>query len=133
MYGVRRARYPQQVGRDTPSGQDIGLKFMKEIEDKIIKKLGKHFDQDGWQRAAKKAASAAASAPASAPVSAPVPAAALAHAARPASASAPGSRPPLDKGVAQDKDEPSGDPEAFATWVRQKMKKMPTNDHTVKM
>ena len=113
------------------------MKFMTEIEDKIIKKLGEHFDQDGWQRAAKKAASAAAStpasAPASAPVSAPVPAAASANAARPASASAPGSRRPLAKGVAQDKDEPSGDPEAFATWVRHKMKKMPTNDHTVKM
>ena len=51
IYGVRRARYSKQVETETPAGQDVGLKFMKKIEE-IIKNLGEHFHKDGWQRAA---------------------------------------------------------------------------------
>ena len=82
---------------------------------KVIEKLGKHFDQDGWQQVK------------AAPASTLAKAANTAKKAPPASALAPASR------SASALVEAKNDPEYFAKWVAQLLAKMPKNSLSVKM
>ena len=99
------ARYPRKIAKDyAPCG---GV-FMEEIL-KVPRNLGKHFNNDAWQQANK----AKAAAPASA--------LALALRAPPASTLAPAS------GSASALVGAHGDPNYFATWVKEKLDELPKN------
>lgn len=89
---------------------------------KVKTKLGKHFDQDAWQRS-----NAEAAAPASAPASALAKAANKAKVAPPASALVPAS------GSASALVEAEVDPKYFATWVAERVAELPKNGLRLKM
>ena len=85
---------------------------------KVKTKLGKHFDQDAWQRS---------NAEAAAPASALAKAANKAKVAPPASALVPAS------GSASALVEAEVDPKYFATWVAERVAELPKNGLRLKM